>query len=99
MGIGGGLISTPVRYTNRTILDIHDLCEYQEEKLMFVPRPQFFLGSQTSLSSLKIKGEIQLFSSVRKVRCVTGSVAEIGCPLSYFFVYTILLILNCPWPD
>ena len=42
MGIGGGLISTPVRNTNRTILDIHDYCEYQGEKLKFVPRPQFF---------------------------------------------------------
>ena len=91
MGIGGGLISTPVRYTNGTIWDIHDLCEYQGEKLMFVPKPQFFLSSQTSLSSLKIRGKsnsISYFNNMDQIKhwqkcpglfCKKGQMRDCKC--------------------
>ena len=96
MGIGGGLISTPVRYTNRTILDIHDLCEYQEEKLMFVPRPQFFFKfSNFTIKPKNQGGNPTLLSIIwmRDYKCGWDWVLSI-----VFICLYDILILNCPWP-
>ena len=80
---------------------------------MFVPRPQFFLSSQTSLSSLKIRGKsYSSFNNMDQIKhwqkcpglfCKKGQMRDCKCgwdwvPSIVFFGLYDILILNCPWP-